>query len=773
MPAGSVDVRVLVVAVGAWAGALVGLLLDGPARWVGIGLALLGAIGCWGAGRTARRAPQVSRVVGAVLLVAAALATVTALRVEGLRSSPVAALADARAVARVELQVRSDPHTVEGDFGPVVLVRTTTRLVRARGEVWRAPVPVLVLADEAWSRVRLGSVVAATGRWGPARDPDVAGVLFASGRPVQLAPPAAAYSAADRVRESVRRAAAGGPGASRALVPALVTGDDAALPDDLVADFQEAGLTHLTAVSGTNLTLVVGFLLLVGGRLGVQGRARPVLGLLGVVGFVLLARPEPSVVRAAAMGTVALLGMGAGGRAAGSRALGVAVVVLLLVDPALAVSAGFALSALATAGILLVAPVLRDALATWAPRWVAEAVAVPTAAQLACTPLVAALSGQVSLVAVVANLVVAPLVAPATVLGLLGGVLGLLSAPAGAALGYLACWCGRLIVLVAEVSAALPGADTPWPTGPVGLVALTVGCLALLAGAAPLLRRRRLVLTSCVALLLVLVRPLPSPGSLPGLGLTGGWPPAGWRLVMCDVGQGDALALRSGPGAAVVVDAGPDPDAVDRCLRRLRVTRVPAVVLTHFHADHIDGLPGVLRGRDVAEIEVAPLREPAPGAEQVERQAAEAQVPLRVPAYGERATVGDVSWRAVGPSRVFPGSPNDGSLVLLVRVRGVTVLLSGDVEPPAQAALLREGLPVVDVLKVPHHGSRYQDPGLLTGLGARLALVSVGEGNDYGHPAAATLDALENSGALVRRTDLHGDVAVIVSRGRLRVASDR
>ena len=769
--AGPVDVRVLAVAVGAWAGALVGVLVHGSGRWVGVGAALLGAAGCWCAGRTARRAPRVSRVVAAVLLVAAALTAVTALRVEGLRGSPVAALAEERAVARVELRVRSDPHTVEGDHGPLVLVRTTTLLVRSRGEEWEAAVPVLVLADEDWSRVRLGSAVAATGRWGPARDADIAGVLFATGGPTELAPPAAAYSAADRVRESVRRAAAGGPGASRALVPALVTGDDAALPEDLVADFEEAGLTHLTAVSGTNLTLVVGFLLLVGGRLGVQGRARPVLGLLGVVGFVLLARPEPSVVRAAAMGTVALLGMGAGGRGAGSRALGVAVVVLLLADPALAMSAGFALSALATAGILLVAPRLRDALATWAPRWVAEAVAVPTAAQLACTPLVAALSGQVSIVAVVANLLVAPLVAPATVLGLLGGVAGLLSAPVGAALGYVACWCGRLIVLVAELSAALPGADAAWPTGPAGLVALTVGCLALLAGAAPLLRRRRVVLASCVALLLVLLRPLPSPGSLAGLGLSGGWPPPGWLLVMCDVGQGDALALRTGPGDAVVVDAGPDPDAVDGCLRRLHVTRIPAVVLTHFHADHVDGLPGVLRGREVAEIEVSPLREPAYGAAQVERQAAEAEVPLRVPAYGERATVGDVSWEEVGPSRVFPGSPNDGSLVLLVRVRGITVLLSGDVEPPAQAALLREGLPPVDVLKVPHHGSRYQDPDLLTGLGARLALVSVGEGNDYGHPAATTLDALESSGALVRRTDVHGDVAVVVSDGRLRVAS--
>jgi len=712
----------------------------------------------------------VLRLAGCVLLVAAALCTVTALRSAALRDSPVAALAAERAVARVELEVRSDPQRVDGPYAPVVLVRATTRLVAARGQRWEAPVPVLVLADEEWTAVRLGSVIAATGRLAPARAGDaVAAVLGATGAPSELVPPGAGYAAADDVRAAVRRSAASGPGASTALVPALVTGDDAALPDGVVADFREAGLTHLTAVSGTNLTLVVGFLLLVGGRLGVRSRARLVLGLLGVVGFVLLARPEPSVVRAAAMGTVALLGMGAGGRGSGARALGVAVTVLLLLQPALAVSAGFALSALATAGILLVAPALRDALATWTPRWVAEAVAVPIAAQLACTPLVAALSGQVSLVAVAANLLVAPMVAPATVLGLLGGLVGLVAAPAGTALGWLACWCCELVVVVARASAALPGADVAWPTGAAGMAALTAGSLTLLAGAAPLLRRRRVVLGCCGALLVVLLRPLPSPATIAGLLPSGDWPPRGWVLVMCDVGQGDALALRTGPGEAVVVDAGPDPDLVDGCLRRLHVTEVPAVVLTHFHADHVDGLPGVLRGRRVAEIEVSPLREPAYGVEQVERQAAQARVPVRVPAYGERITVGVVRWREVGPSRMYAGSPNDASLVLLVETRGITLLLAGDVEPPAQAALLREGLPTVDVLKVPHHGSRYQVPRLLTGLGARVALVSVGAGNDYGHPAASTLDALEEGGTLVRRTDRDGDVAVVVRNGLLTV----
>ena len=221
------------------------------------------------------------------------------------------------------------------------------------------------------------------------------------------------WRAAEAVRASLRASVAHRPDDQRALVPALVVGDDSDLDPRLAEDFRATGMTHLLAVSGTNLTLVVGFLLVLGRWCGVRGRGHYVVGALGIVGFVLLARTEPSVVRAAAMGAV---GAGRDGRrrppARAPGRSGVAVVVLLLLDPGLALTVGFALSAVATAGILLVAPGLRDALARWLPRWVAEAVAVPLAAQLACTPLVAAISGQVSLVAVAANLAAAPAVGP-------------------------------------------------------------------------------------------------------------------------------------------------------------------------------------------------------------------------------------------------------------------------------------------------------------------------------------------------------------------------
>jgi competence protein ComEC len=427
-------------------------------------------------------------------------------------------------------------------------------------------------------------------------------------------------------------------------------GDDRQMSPEVVADFRTCGLTHLAAVSGTNLTLVVGFLLVVARGAGLRGRALTVVGIVGVAGFVLLARPEPSVVRAAAMGSVALVSLGSRGRARGARALGVATVSLLLVDPWLVLSAGFALSVLATAGILFLAPGFRDRLQRWLPRWAAEAVAVPLAAQLACTPVVAVLSGEVSLVAVVANMVVAPAVAPATVLGLVAGLVVLVAPPLGTALGLAAGACGGWIVLVATHLARLPAAAVEWSTGVLPLVVLTVACVGGAWFAGWVLARRRRTAVATLTLVLVVLRPLPEPG----------WPPDGWVLVACDVGQGDGLVLNAGAGRGIVVDTGPEPDAIDRCLRRLEVEEVPVVVLTHFHADHVAGLPGVLDGRRVGEILTTSLRDPPYAAAAVDDLAAERGVHVRVGRGGETSRVGDVTWQVIGPaSRHRAREPRD------------------------------------------------------------------------------------------------------------------
>ncbi len=764
-PIGPPDVRMPLLGLAAWLGALAATYLDPHVCLAVLVFAVVGVVGCLLASRWRVWVRSVALTATAMVLVAAAVAAVALARGDAVRHGPVARLAQARALVVLEGQVTADPRVVAGRFGDRVLVRVrVSEAIEADGAVTRVRDPVLVFGGVGWEDVRMGETVRFTGRLGPASD-DVAAVATPRGPPERIGDPGPAWRATEALRAAIRESVAHRPEGQRALVPALVDGDDADMPEHLLDDFRTTGLTHLTAVSGTNLTLVVGFLLVVARWAGVRGRWLALVGAFGIVGFVLLARTEPSVLRAAAMGTVALVGLGRRGLHRGVRGLGVAVVGLLLLDPGLATTAGFALSVLATAGILFLAPRWRDALARWLPRWVAEAVAVPAAAQLACTPLVAAISGQVSLVAVAANLAVAPVVGPATVLGLLGGLVGLVSGVAGRVVGTTASWCVAWIIAVAEHGAALPGAAIGWRTTAVSLV-LLVGVTAAVAWAGPLvLGHRASGAAACVLLLAVTVAGPPTPG----------WPPSGWVFAACDVGQGDALVLRAGPGAGVVVDAGPDPRLVDTCLRRLGVTHVPLVVLTHFHADHVDGLAGVLDHRTVGEIDVTRLADPPGGVALVDEEVRSAGLGTDVAAYGVTRRVGDVTLQTLWP---LPSSPtvgpgdgstaNEASVVLLAEVSGVRLLLAGDIEPVGQAALARilPGLHV-DVLKVPHHGSRYQDLAFLDSLGARVAVVSVGADNDYGHPAPSTIDNLAATGARVLRTDLDGDVVVAVRDGRL------
>jgi len=753
------DLRAFALGLVAWTAAFVTLTWS---AWWMVGLLGLGVIAVVRSVYDARSWP--TRV--GWLLAASAVAASAYLHLLVVTGSPVARLAHDGASVQVVAAVTTAPVLAPGRFADRVYFDATVTEVAGRGERFRVRAPVLVLMN-AGIPVERGAQLRLSGMLRTSDRPDRAGVLTVRGTPVVLAEPDPVVRGSERVRAAIRDAVATQPTGPRALVPALVDGDDANLPDQVAEDFQTSGLTHLQAVSGTNLTLIVGSLLLLARWVGVRARALLVVGAFGVVGFVLLAGPEPSVLRAAAMGTVALIGLGTGARRHGIRALGIGILGLLLVDPWLARSWGFALSVVATAGILLLVPPWRDALVRWLPRWAAEAVAVPLAAQIACTPLVAALSGQVSLVAVFANVLAAPLVAPATVLGLAGGLVGLVWGPLGRIVAAPAAWSAAGIIAVAEHAAGLSLPAFSWSTGASALLVLTGLCGAAVLGLHAVLARRDLTLGVTGLAVVVILVPLPTPG----------WPPPGWLMTACSVGQGDALVLNAGARSGVVVDAGPDPGLVDSCLRRLGIKAVPVLVLTHFHADHVDGLAGVLRGRRIGRILTSPLPDPEAGAAAVRRTAERAGVAMDAVTAGATASVGPISWEVLAPGgETYPDSdspPNDASVVMLVEIRGIRILLTGDQERPSQAALRRSrpGLRA-DVLKVAHHGSSKQDVDLIAGLGARLAVISVGEDNDYGHPAGPALDLLARSTMAVRRTDQDGDIAVVLDeQGRLGTVS--
>jgi competence protein ComEC len=428
---------------------------------------------------------------------------------------------------------------------------------------------------------------------------------------------------------------------------------------------------------------------------------------------------------------------------------------------------------LATAGLLLFSQPWTEAMSRYVPRPLAAAAAVPLAAQAVCAPVVVLLSGQVSLVSVPANMLAEPCVAPATVLGLAAALVSPAWPWLAAVLARLGGVPCAVIGAVARLLARVPMGQLPWPGGAAGALALaglTGAAIALGPAAVRWAGRHRRASAAVGAVLVAAIVPLPAAGS---------WPPAGWVLVACDVGQGDALVLATGPGRAVLVDAGPEPAAVDRCLRDLHVHTLDTVVLTHFHADHVDGLPGALRGRRVGPILVTIVDDPAQQAHEVRAEAAAAGLSVRTVVDGERFHDGPVTWQVLWPARVVhDGSvPNNASIVLSVASGGLRLLLLGDVEPAAARSVARAvaqqpGEHRVDVLKVAHHGSALQDPELIALVHPQLALISVGADNDYGHPAASTLRLLAAQGARVARTDLEGDLAVVSRHGEVALATD-
>ena len=610
----------------------------------------------------------------------------------------------------------------------------------------RVPIRVMT-SDQSVTQLLPGQRFSAQGRIVASKEARVAAlVVIKSDIEIQTQPSHWA-SALGAIRLGLRSLS--GDGDAGALIPGMVLGDTSKQSSDFKNSMKRSGLTHLVAVSGANFALVSAFVLWMMQFLFARMKFRLTATAISLIAFIALVRPSPSVLRAAAMAAVLLIAQGTKRGRDSLPALGFAMAAVVIVDPWQARDAGFALSVLATAGLLLFAPVLIEKMRTRMPEKLAQALAPPIAAIVFCSPIIVALSGYLAPMSVIANLLAAPFVAPITIVGFIAA----LFSPIAPLLSTILMWFIRFpagaIALIADWASSFPVLTLR--TGKIGF--LIVASFTLISW---LLKRwfKHIIIFTLVVLISItwLQR----------------WPGGDWQVANCDIGQGDSMVINLGNHRGLVIDVGPNPVAEDRCLKALGINEIPLLILSHFHADHVAGLPGALKNRTVGQVWVSVNS--APLVESAMAQSALKGVEMIKAVRGMSSKLGVLTIKVLWPTlsaTSFAEMPGDGSqinnssIATLITCDAFSIFAGGDIEPPVQEILVKDVGPV-DIYKVSHHGSRYQDLAFMAALHPRISIISVGVGNTYGHPAVQTLGALARLGSEVVRTDIDGAIAVQV-----------
>ena len=610
----------------------------------------------------------------------------------------------------------------------------------------RVPIRVMT-SDQSVTQLLPGQRFSAQGRIVASKEARVAALVVIKDDINIQTQPSHWASALGAIRLGLRSLS--GDGDAGALIPGMVLGDTSKQSSDFKNSMKRSGLTHLVAVSGANFALVSAFVLWMMQFLFARMKFRLTATAISLIAFIALVRPSPSVLRAAAMAAVLLIAQGTKRGRDSLPALGFAMAAVVIVDPWQARDAGFALSVLATAGLLLFAPVLIEKMRTRMPEKLAQALAPPIAAIVFCSPIIVALSGYLAPMSVIANLLAAPFVAPITIVGFIAA----LFSPIAPLLSTILMWFIRFpagaIALIADWASSFPVLTLR--TGKIGF--LIVASFTLISW---LLKRwfKHIIIFTLVVLISItwLQR----------------WPGGDWQVANCDIGQGDSMVINLGNHRGLVIDVGPDPVAEDRCLKALGINEIPLLILSHFHADHVAGLPGALKNRTVGQVWVSVNS--APLVESAMAQSALKGVEMIKAVRGMSSKLGVLTIKVLWPTlsaTSFAEMPGDGSqinnssIATLITCDAFSIFAGGDIEPPVQEILVKDVGPV-DIYKVSHHGSRYQDLAFMAALHPRISIISVGAGNTYGHPAVQTLDALARLGSEVVRTDIDGAIAVQV-----------
>lgn len=577
------------------------------------------------------------------------------------------------------------------------------------------------------------------------------------------------------------------PEPEASLAKGILLGQRGSIPDELTEDFNISGISHLIAISGSNVMLVAAFC--TGMLWPLMGR-RPaiVVSILVVVLYAVLVGGSPSVLRATLMAAV-VLGAGVVGRPKASLpALVLTVAGLTAVEPGLVDEVSFQLSVTATAGIVIAALRIEELIGAMSQGWlrgglggfVAEQLAVTAAASIAVLPIMALTFGSVSLVALPANLLAGPVFSAVLLSSAVSALIGAIDVQAARIVGEATYLPVAYLVLLARGFASVPGASAA--VGGFEAAFLTT----MLAWAGYAMWKRRVVgdeepverlrvgklqsasLAFAVLAAIVWWNVLDGPGER-------------LEVTILDVGQGDAILIETPDGRVVLVDGGPSGS---RLLNELGEAlpaserRIDLVVLTHPQEDHVAGLAALAGRYDIALVMTGPESAPTAAYDALLDQLAEFRVPVMVASAGSWAELGDgllLEVLAPADEAIESGGDeiNENSVVMRLVYGNVSFLLTGDIGFPGEAALLDSGADVrASVLKVGHHGSDGSTSAeFLAAVAPAFAVISSGVENNYGHPSPTT--RLRLAGIPTLRTDLNGRVRFLTDGRRLWVEPER
>lgn len=674
------DIRLVPIALAIWAMMFVGIAHSvvslNTLKFAGLAVLfvwLLALVIQWRVGNDGQRSVrslQVVLLVVAMLLLAAW--RVTALNTE-IHASGIVDAAENKRFATVVGRVSSEPKEVSGTRAKGTISFALSAVeVEANGSKHAVPAQVRVMLPGGdLGSATFGSTVRVEGKLSSAKPGERSVALMnATAAPVLVRPPGLLSQETNLFRANLVLLVSDMSEQARGLVPGAAIGDTRELSDDLSEAMKVTGLTHITAVSGSHFSIILVLLSALAWRIPKVPRALVLAA--ACLAFVALVHPSGAVLRALVMGLAALYSVSLGRRSQGIAALSWAVIALLLIDPFAARDYGFVLSVCATAGLIVGAgPIMRflhrpTGRDPFLPKVVAGALSIPIAAQLAVGPVLILLQPYVSVYSVPANIVAAPALFPATILGLAATV----AAPFNTNLAHVAAvgasgatWW---IAATAQVFAGLPGAKIPWLAGPSGAVALGVvsavticGCIAvrkygnafntaLRSGVNVLTKAvlakhvhgestersvaagwqtswrvraensfqvrvlvkdrawHRLVaiitLGAVAACLVFLLRPVWLRSSVMP-GAMGD----DWQVAACDVGQGDGFLARAAGGELLMFDVGQEAGLLRECLGDLAVEHIDVLILTHFHADHVGALETLLKNVKVDKILTGPV----------------------------------------------------------------------------------------------------------------------------------------------------------------------